>query len=104
MDEIMEANDFVEWFNIYPTAIKNVHDRIVRLLEKENIDFEWTFQEVIEKLEKNGEWLNITKSIVVAFCELAKEQFLKKYPNAKFYYNISEYTDGTVDAKFNWKL
>ena len=103
MDEIMEANDFVEWFGIFPEAIKNVNDQITQFLEKENIEFEWMFQQVVKKLEEKGNWHNITKSIAMVLCEIAKEQILEKHPSAKVNYNISQYTDGSVDINFNLK-
>lgn len=103
MDEIMEANYFVEWLNIYPTTIKNVHDQITKLLKREDIEFEWTFQKVVKKLEEKGEWHDITRSITVVLCEIAKEQILEKYQSAKVNYNISQYTDGSVNINFNLK-
>ena len=103
MDEITEANDFVEWFGIFPVAIKNVNDQITKLLKREDIEFEWTFQEIVKKLEEKGKWHDITRSITVVLCEIAKEQILEKHLGAKIHYDISQYTDGSIDVKFRLK-
>ena len=65
-------------------------------LKKINMDFEYTQDEILEILEENGNWKNITNSIIGVLYSIAESLVLEKYPNAEIETFINSY-----DSSFN---
>lgn len=65
-------------------------------LKKINMDFEYTQDEILEMLEENGNWKNITNSIIGVLYSIAESLVLEKYPNAEIETFINSY-----DSSFN---
>ena len=85
-----------QFLKIYTEAIENSVDEIINELKKINMDFEYTQDEILEMLEENGNWKNITNSIIGVLYSIAESLVLEKYPNAEIETFINSY-----DSSFN---
>lgn len=85
-----------QFLKIYTEAIENSVDEIINELEKIDVVFEYTQDEVLEMLEKNGNWKNITNSIIGVLYSIAESLVLEEYPNAEIETFINSY-----DSSFN---
>ena len=45
-----------QFLRIYTEAIENIEDEIIKELQKVDVDFEYTQDEVLESLEEIGNW------------------------------------------------
>lgn len=85
-----------QFLKIYIGAIENSVDEIINEFKKINMDFEYTQDEILEMLEENGNWKNITNSIIGVLYSIAESLVLEKYPNAEIETFIDSY-----DSSFN---
>lgn len=85
-----------QFLKIYIGAIENIVDEIINEFKKINMDFEYTQDEILEMLEENGNWKNITNSIIGVLYSIAESLVLEKYPNAEIETFINSY-----DSSFN---
>lgn len=80
-----------QFLRIYTEAIENIEDEIIKELQKVDVDFEYTQDEVLESLEEIGNWKNITNSIITALCCIAESLVLEKYPEARVDWFVNSY-------------
>lgn len=90
---------------IYPDAIENINDEITEELKKVDIDFEITDSEFQFKLKEIGDWVDITNSIISAFCSIGADMVYRRYPNAEIEWDVngdvSDFTIENIDELLN---
>lgn len=80
-----------QFLGISTEAIENIEDEIIEELQKVDVDFEYTQDEVLESLEEIGNWKNITNSIITALCCIAESLVLGAYPEARVDWFVNSY-------------
>ena len=83
--------EIFEFLNLSTTAVENIEDKIIDQLEELNIELTYSMNDVLEILNKKGDWEFLTNSLIEVVCETAKRLVLEKIPDAEIEYDINGY-------------
>lgn len=83
--------EIFEFLSLSTTAVEDIEDQIINQLEELNIELTYSMIDVLEILNKKGDWEFLTDSLIEVVCETAKKLVLEKFPNAEIEYDVAGY-------------